>query len=866
MGAYVAINEDTVVINLYDILEASNGQLFGEPAAHIFTEFCFDSRRAAESELYVALKTERGDTHQFMREAVEKGVSGILCTYPPDFDTQNLSVVLVRDTEAALMSWTRYVLQRQGTQVICVSGTAGKSMTREAITHILASQYRVHQSSGDIAGRLALPATLSGLQADHQFVVLELDITRPGEMADIAQTVQPDVVAIPALGQIHMDTFTSLDEIVAENRLLLDRLAPTSLAVVNYDEEHLRDLTAVTRAQTLSIGIESFGADLIAYNVLSSVDKTGFDLRFSGERYVGRWIPWLGKHQLYSALVGLAVGLHYDVELDDALRVLSDIAYVPGRMNPLAGLQNTLVIDDTYAANLQSMLAALEWLQALKQQAAAENRRLIFVMGDLDHLGGHSAVAHRSVGQRAAQVVDLLITQGVEASLAGRAALDQGLNQRNLYTTYSTQDSIVALKDRIKLQEQDIVLVSGGPSARMELVVSALLQDEKDRAQTQHRQEFADVSILVQNSRLNWVEIDLDALAKNTHALKERIGEQVTMMAVVKADAYGHGAVAVARTALLNGAEWLGVSSINEGLELRENGVDAPILLLNYVPVSAIQQALRNRLTVTLYDLNMARQYDRAAREVGLKLDVHVKVDTGMGRMGAMPKDAMILFRHMMTLRYLNAEGIYTHFAAADEDAEFTATQAKTFRDMVVKPLRASGFNFRYIHAANSAATLAGKDYHFNMVRVGLAMYGLSPSQTVPLPADFRPVMAWKTIIAQVKTLPKGHSVGYGRTYITEKEEKVAIIPVGYADGFRRGPNNWGEVLVHGQRAPLVGRVSMEKAAINVTHIPGISVGDEVVLLGQQGDQAITAEEIATRVGTINYEIVTSILPRVSRR
>lgn len=854
------------MINLYDILEASNGQLFGEPSAHIFTEFCFDSRRAAESQLYVALKTERGDTHQYMREAVERGVSGILCTHPPDFDTQKLSVVLVRDTEAALMNWTRYVLQRQGTQVICVSGTAGKSMTLEAITRILASQYRVHSSTGEMAGRLALPTTLSNLQPDHQFVVLELDITRPGEMADIAQTVQPDVVAIPALGQTYMDTFTSLDEIVAENRLLLDRLAPTSLAVVNYDEETLRDLTAITRAQTLSIGIESFGADLIAYNVLNSVDKTGFDLRFRGERYVGRWIPWLGKHQLYSALIGLAVGLHYDIELDDALRVLSDITYMAGRMNPLLGIQNTLVIDDTYSANLQSMLAALDWLKAVKRQAATENRRLIFVMGDLDRLGDHSPAAHRAVGQRAAQVVDLLVTQGVEASLAGRSALDQGLNPRNLYTTYSTQDTIGALKERIKLQEHDLILVAGGPSARAELVVSALLQDEKDRIQTQHRQEFVDVSVLAQNSRLNWVEIDLNGLAYNARAMKERIGEQVTMMAVVKADAYGHGAVAVARTALLNGAEWLGVSSINEGLELRENGVDAPILLLNYVPVSAIQQALRHRLTVTLYDLDMARQYDRAAREVGLKLDAHVKVDTGMGRLGAMPKDAMTLFRHMMTLRYVNVEGIYTHFAAADEDAEFTAAQAKTFRDMIVKPLRASGFNFRYIHAANSAATLSGKEYHFNMVRVGLAMYGLSPSQTVPVPAEFRPVMTWKTLVAQVKTLPKGHSVGYGRTYMTEKDERIAIIPVGYADGFRRGPNNWGEVLVHGQRAPLVGRVSMEKAAIRVTDIPGVSVGDEVVLLGRQGDQVITAEEVAARVGTINYEIVTGILPRVSRR
>ncbi|MBL8119129.1 MAG: alanine racemase, partial [Anaerolineae bacterium] len=168
--------------------------------------------------------------------------------------------------------------------------------------------------------------------------------------------------------------------------------------------------------------------------------------------------------------------------------------------------------------------------------------------------------------------------------------------------------------------------------------------------------------------------------------------------------------------------------------------------------------------------------------------------------------------------------------------------------------------------AANSAGTIASADNHFNLVRVGLAMYGLTPSTAVPLPDGFKPVLSWKTVIAHVKTLPSGHAVGYGRTYYTQTEQRIAVLPVGYADGFRRAPNNWGEVLVHGQRAPLIGRVSMEKATINVTHIPDVSIGDEVVLLGQQGSEIITAEEIAARLGTINYEVVTNILPRVPRR
>lgn len=854
------------MISLYDILEASNGQLFGEPAAHLFTNFCFDPRHADESQLFVALKTERGDTHQFMREAVERGVTGILCTHPPDFDTQELSVILVRDTEAALMNWTRYMLHKVGTQVICVAGTSGKSLAVEAVSRVLSSQYSVLKNvDNDLPGRLALPATLASLTADHQFVVLELNVSRPGMMNEIVQVVQPDVVVLPSLGTGITDGFANIDEIVAENRLLLDRLSPTSLAVLNADDESTRVLMGATRARALTFGVESFGADVIAYNVLTSVDKTGFDLRYGAERHVGRWIPWLGKHQIGIALAGLCVGLHYDVSLDDGLRALVDLPYLPGRMNPLNGLQNSLIVDDTHSATPQSMIAALDWLQTIKvQQSSDSPHRMIFVMGDMDQLGGQVGQAHRMIGQRAAEVADVFITEGTEAALAGRAALDAGMHARQVTMTYSIQDAVQALRDRYALNEHDTILITGGKTARMELAVSAVLQDERDQGQLTRQDALSETAVLSQPAHLNWVTLDLDALATNVRGMKILVGDSVTLMAVVKADAYGHGAVAVARTALLNGAEYLAVSSVTEALELREAGLDAPILVLNYTPLSAIRQAIRQRLTITVYDLDMARAFDRAARELGERLLVHVKIDTGMGRLGVMPKDAMNLFRHILNLKSIEVEGVYTHFASADEDVEYTAYQLKVFKDLL-KPLRASGFSFRYIHAANSAATLASRENHFNMVRVGLAMYGLVPSPTVLLPSEFQPVLSWKTVVAQVKTLPPNHPVGYGRTYYTQAEERIAVLPVGYADGFRRAPNSWREVLVHGQRAPVIGRISMEKTAINVTNIPGVSVGDEVVLLGRQGAERITAEAIAKQLGTINYEVVTSILPRIPR-
>jgi alanine racemase len=852
------------MISLYDVLEASNGQLFGEPAAHIFTDFCFDSRHAAEAQLFVTLKTDRGDTHQFVREAVEAGCLGVLCTHPPDFDTTGISVIIVKDTEAALLAWVHYVLDKLGTQVVCVGGTSGKSLTVEAVSRVLATRYSVHHSQ-EGGGRLGLPRALAQLTPEHQFVVLELAVESPGELSDMVQAAAPDVAVVTHISEAHMDAFASMDEIIAEHHLLLDRLPNTGLAVLNGDDDYARMLTGATHARVLTVGMERFGADLMAYNVVVGLSKTGYDLRYGSERYLGRWTPWLGKHQLYAVLGALAVGVHYDIPIDEAIRALTDMPYLPGHMNPLNGLNNSLLIDDTYDSTPYSNLSALAWYQAANEDRPADDRyRLFFVMGDMDHLGDYSQTGHRLVGQRAAEVADVIITEGTDAALVGRAALDRGKERGTVFMTYSVQDAVAILRDNFTLTPNDTVIVTGGPSARMELVVQALLRDEQDKALLPRQNFEWETATLVQTSRPSWLEIDQDAIASNVRALKKLVGDQVALMAVVKADAYGHGAVSVSRTALLNGAEYLAVGSMHEALELTEAGIESPILVMNYTPVSAVRQAIRQHITLTVYDLDLARAYDRAARELGGKLTVHVKVDTGMGRLGVPASEALPFFRHLFNLHYLDIEGIYTHFSSADEDPDYTAKQVKTFRD-ILKPLRASGFNFAYTHAANSAGTLASADNHFNMVRVGLAMYGLSPSTLVQVPAEFRTALAWKTVIAQVKTLLPNAPIGYGRTYYTNHEERIAVIPVGYADGFRRSPN-WGEVLVHGQRAPIVGRVSMEKTSINVSHIPDVSIGDEVVLIGRQGDEEITADEIAARLGTISYEVVTTILPRAARR
>ncbi len=849
------------MISLYDILEAANGQLFGEPGPQLFSEFCFDSRLASESCLFVTLKTDMGDSHQHIREAIAGGATGVLCTRPPEFDTDGLSIILVKDTQSALMTWSHYTLGKMGTQVIGVTGSSCRAITIEAISHILSLRYPVQKSVNDQVGWLNLPMTLARIAPDQKMVVLELAPEKPGDMAELVQAVRPHLAVVTRMGQAYTDQFQSLDQYAAECRILVEYLSPTGMAALNYDDDRVREMAARCRAKITTFGIDSFGADLLAYNVVVGTTRTGFDLRHGSHRHVGRWTSLLGKHQLMALLSALAVGLHYEISLTEALKTLPNLQALPGRMNPLNGIKGARLVDDSFSAEPESTMLALEWLKAVTE----ENHRAIFVFGDMENLGASSQRGHRMVGQQSSEFVDLLLTQGTDAAMAGRAALDQGMERKSVHITYSLQDTIARLTEVESLSPDDVVLIKGGAGARMELVTRALLENPADVAMLPRRQLLDDSASLTRPLRPTWVEVDLNALASNVRGLKKIIGDGVALFAVVKADGYGHGAVAAARTAMLNGAEYLAVANTQEALDLRDAGIEAPILIMGYVPIQLIRHAVRQNLTVTLYDLDLARAYDRAAREANGILKAHVEVDTGMGRMGVLAREAVPFFRHMINLKHLNIEGLYTHFSTADEDPAWMNEQMRVFQS-ILTPLRAGGFSLKYVHAANSAATLSAKETHFNAVRVGLAMYGLSPSDKIRVPDGFKPALSWKTVIAQVKTLPPNHPVGYGNTYRTQGEERVAVLPVGYADGFRRTPHYWGQVLVHGKVAPVIGRISMEKTVININHIPDVAVGDEVVLLGAQGEESITADEIATRLGTISYEVVTSILPRVPRR
>lgn len=365
-----------------------------------------------------------------------------------------------------------------------------------------------------------------------------------------------------------------------------------------------------------------------------------------------------------------------------------------------------------------------------------------------------------------------------------------------------------------------------------------------------------------------YAEISLDAIEHNIKEIKKIIPQTTKFMAVVKANAYGHGSVAVSRAAISAGADYLAVANLDEALELREAGVLSPILILTESPTSVMDEVLQYDLTQTIYSYSEAMILSKEGKKRNKVGKIHIKIDTGMGRVGVGPSEAVALITKINSLPNLNIEGVFTHFAKAEEHADqFTNDQFDKFTKVV------SGLgDIQYKHAANSAATLLHPDTHLDMVRVGLMMYGLFPSlkeetchgMSIQQKVNLKPALKFKTRVVYLKKVTAGTPLSYGGDYVTEKDTQIVTLPVGYADGYSRRLSNKGYVLIKGKRYKISGRVSMDMILVDVGS-DKINVGDEVVLIGEQQGQSISADEVAKLDDTISYEVVCGIGKRVPR-
>ncbi|HOA79852.1 MAG TPA: alanine racemase [Defluviitaleaceae bacterium] len=362
-------------------------------------------------------------------------------------------------------------------------------------------------------------------------------------------------------------------------------------------------------------------------------------------------------------------------------------------------------------------------------------------------------------------------------------------------------------------------------------------------------------------------EINLDAILNNIKEIQKNILKDTEIMAVVKADAYGHGAIEVSRLLIENGVQRLAVAILDEGKQLRKEGFKIPLHILGYTPVEQACEIVKYDFIQTVFTFEMAKAISDSATMQNKEAKIHLKIDTGMGRVGFKPiKESIGIIKEISKLPNINIEGIFTHFSSADEeDCSFTKQQFNIFNNFI-KELQKTGIDFPVKHCSNSAGFILDEKMHINLIRPGIIIYGLYPSNEVNKEKiHLKPAMSLKSQVVFIKEVEEKTPISYGRKYITSRKTKVATIPVGYADGYSRRLSSLGRVLINGIYAPIIGNICMDQFMVDVSHIPDVDIGSEVVLIGQQGENVISAEEIADIIGTINYEVVCMVGKRIPR-
>lgn len=891
------------MIYLEHLLSATKGVLRFQGKQTRFDAFSHDTRQLIPGEMFVAVRGEYGDGHDYLLDAVLRGAAGLLLEarvmtalseeVQTTLEQAGIATVVVEDTRIALQQYARAILERWHPIVIAVTGSTGKTSTKEAIASVLASGFVTFRSWQNYNDLLGLPLSLGRLEERHEYAVLELSCDHPGEISDLCRIARPHIGVLTNISPTQLQYFGDLEGLAAELGALFAYLPPEGSAVFNQDDPLIARLrTKLHRANA------AFAPSLV-HNVQVTWEGVSCELSAGvatkgkdGVPYPTLALPLcsrlLGAHHVSTMLAAYTVGRLCGLRDEEAQHALTELTPLVGRLNPLAGVDGAVLLDDTHNAAPAAVIAGLATLKALP----AGSR--IAVLGDMLNLGHLEEEAHRMVGREAARCTEYLITRGERAAFIAEAAQEAGFPRARIFVTSTHEDAAKAAREILEAAgearveagwrqdggkltpllttttlPQHVILIKGSEAMRMEKVTELLMAQPTQAREELVRQTPGWKQIVVMRAeRPTWVEVDLSAIGNNARQLKALVGPRVRLLATLKADAYGHGALKVALTVLHNGASMLGVATVSEATLLRKAGINAPILVFGYVPLWQMREAVRLGLTITLYAVESAQALSRAALALGQTVKVHVKIDTGMGRLGIRAEqvdDVLTLLHEISVLPGIELEGIYTHFAVADaEDLTHARMQLARFHS-VLRVLEAAHLRPPLVHAANSAATISLPEAHFDMVRPGIALYGLDPSAEVRLPEGFRAALSFKTQVAQVKVIPAGECISYGCIYTTERPMHVAVLPVGYADGFRRAPANWGSVLIHGQEAPLLGRICMDQCMVDVSHIPQTRMGDEVVLIGRQGMATLSAEQVAQRLGTINYEVVSEILARVPR-
>ncbi len=826
-----------IATKLDRIAHEIGGELRGGSPSLTVDRVCTDSRGAAPGALFVALHGQHADGHRFLADAFRNGATAALISRDRlgGLALQaEWPIIAVPDPLDALQSLARWHRREYFQRVLAITGSNGKTIVKDALKTLLAGR-QLLASPGSYNSQLGLPLAILSAERPEPLAILEVGVSAPGEMDALERIAAPDYGILTNIGLAHFAAFGSREAIAQEKMKLFQHLPHDGWLLLPADEPILDKFTQTIKAPIYKVGVANQSLSLSPVSLSEDGQLLELSIPAQGTRSV---TVKTRSPEIISDLHVAALAAHLlGANLGEIASALDGYSPTATRMEVWSSPQGIRIINDGYSSDPISVHAALRSATL----GAPQGGRKIFAFAGMRELGANSVREHRQVGAQAAECgfshLFLVGNGELESTASGYKSVQPEGSIVQVATANELKDQLLPL-----LRPGDTVLFKGPRNAGMVKAVH-------------------DLSGAIAQ-RCLWV--NLAAIEGNIARFRRHIGG-AHIVAMLKARSYGTELGQLASWMSRLGIHHIGVSSANEGAAVRKTGADQDILVF-LAEREDVDNLLRYRLTPVIYSAELVEGFAASMAGSDHLLDVHLKVDTGMHRLGVSPACALDVAQRIRSSGVMRLTGVCTHFASAEDPGsdDFTRRQIATF-NQVISALEANGFADLQIHAANTAGVIRFPEARYNMVRIGLGLYGIYPSEASRQVMDLELAVGLTSRIASIQEFAPGETLGYNRTFTAKRQTRVGIVPFGYDDGLPWRLSGVGEVLVEGRRAPIVGRISMDQMQVDVTDIPGGSVGAEVLLYGTHNGHTLRPEEVAEKAGTIAYELLTRVGERVHR-
>ncbi|MDD2432968.1 MAG: alanine racemase [Clostridia bacterium] len=805
-----------------------------------------DTRKIQVGDVFLALIGEKHDGHDYIQVAIDKGASAlIVCDkYVGEWE---IPVLKVPDTLKALAQLATYYRKKLNIKIIAVTGSSGKTTTKNMIAKLLSARYQVVSTYKNFNNQIGLPLSIFELTSEHEVAVLELGMNHLGEIAELSKIASPDIAVITNVGSAHIGNLGSLENVRKAKLEIIEGLDPQKgLLILNSDDQRLSSAENIPYAHVLFAGTDAAKQNYVYADSMETLpDGLSFDLVNDGVR-TKIFIPIRGNHNINNALLAITCALQMGISVKE-IRDIFRYFVNDNLRNEEYIFKGITMIKDYYNANPDSMQAALATLQSYGNAG-----KKIAILGEMNELGRFSSAEHRRLGELCREMTDVVF-------FVGDSYQDFAKGYGESRHAFKTKEELcVYLKEYIisaNIGEKDVILIKGSRSMKMEEVF-AHLKKYLDM-------DYSEDSFKYLPSTAVKLHVDVSAMQNNIRKIQNAVSENVEIMPIIKANAYSCGTDIVVNT--FHFCNYLAVADVKEAVILKRIFPEKKIMILYQPDLLDIPAIVENNFIVGIGYYEFAEKLNECA-STDQKMRIHIEIDTGAGRLGINPACAREIAGKVKRLENIVVEGLYMHYVCADstnqDDLEYTEMQTKKFIEAVHNFEDVYG-QVRFKHASSSAPIFTQKQAHFNMVRPGYMIYGYYSSEALKQKITLSPALQLSTKILQIKTVPPGTFISYGRTFVTKRESVIATVAVGYADGLSRLMSNRGFFVVNGQRALIVGKMCMDLTMLDITDIIGkVNVGDEVYIFDNNN---VTLDDVATWSDTIGYEVLTRIDDKVER-